>query len=1450
MKAKPEQSISKAGIKLNVMSILLQLNEQIMKKVALFSESLPCFLQLIRKSLAIWIAGLMVCISYDAKGQYVSGDTSVCPGQTVTYNFSGGPFLVAVLGGGTLNPVPVGPVNSFTVDWGTVPGTYIIRLITAVFPFTQVFQQVIVEGDYAMACDDLVHVSLDGNCQALITPGVVLEGDYYPASSFQVTVYNTNNLPILGNIVNYSHLGQVLKVHVRHLCTGIACWGRILIEDKYIPLLECSDTAYIVECDEDYSPDSIGFPLPPGDTVIKHPTKSQCYIVRGFDLCCDVELCYYDIYTKNGCNAPYYAQIERNWTAVDCKGNKTSCKDSIYITQASIAGVMWPQNYDGFQLPPLQCDSIEPPVGPYPAGWNALDNGNPSPYDELDSIGGVKWKGTGYPLNVHCDHIAVTYRDIRIPICGNSFKLLRTWKVFDWCTGELEERVQFIKVMDNKPPVVACAQNYMRFPMDYYQCAGTAIVPPPQFIDDCSSTTFTVEYKLAGPDGKPEAGDYRTDGVTYSGGNAVIPGLPRDTTWVRYIVTDACGNVTRCRTEVLIEDSLDPVAICDEHTVVSLNEQGVATLQATSVDNGSLDNCEIDSMAVRRMTDWCGIPGNTEFGPRVTFCCEDLEHNPHMVVFRVWDKAGNFNDCMVSVTVQDKIAPDIDCPSNITVDCGTDLSDLGIVGGATAVNSCSNVRITYRDDTIQWKCGVGVIRREWKAASLSGAFTICHQTITVVDEDPITMSDIGWPADITVNGCQASDAHPEIAGKPKLPGHGCANLIAGYSDERFYNVGGYCIKIIRHWKVIDWCLYDVNSNGPVGIFSRDQLIYVRNTSAPTIANETCNTVDICADDVSCNAYLDLIGAADDDCTDDDKLIWTYRLDIGNAGFGSTQQGNNASGVYPVGTHRIEWTVSDSCGNTARCVQLIRVNDCKVPTPFCKVGLVAVVMPSSGNIDVPARFFDSKSQDNCTAYNDLRFSFSSLVSDSVRRYTCSDIDNGISDTLDVTIYVTDQWNNQSFCKTKLYLQDNIGNTCVNRFGNGGMISGLVSTSNQAVLQNAHLDLFQEGKVIGTIHSERSGSYSFVDLPEGERYSVRPRKDDDVSNGITTADIVLIQRHILGVESFQSPYQFIAADVNNSRSITASDISDIRKLILGINDRFKEGVPSWSFLTKDTKFDQIDNPWANMPWVDQYEIDQLSGEMHDVDFMAIKTGDVNLSAKTTEVAGGFQGRASAALSFELDEAVATESGLVRIPVYGSWVGNLAGFQCSFGFETTVGEFVGVQSGILEMDERNICLDPKHAGRLNASWNSIGSVKPTEQALFYFVFRTTQPVSVAEFLMMRHDGILAEAYLEDMSLLSIQLKVRSNKAEIQRAVLFQNEPNPFRSYSTIRFQAPVNQKVNISFFNTEGTLLRSVDCIATEGPNTMRIDAAELGGTGIYYYRMETHRYTAVRKIILTQ
>lgn len=69
--------------------------------------------------------------------------------------------------------------------------------------------------------------------------------------------------------------------------------------------------------------------------------------------------------------------------------------------------------------------------------------------------------------------------------------------------------------------------------------------------------------------------------------------------------------------------------------------------------------------------------------------------------------------------------------------------------------------------------------------------------------------------------------------------------------------------------------------------------------------------------------------------------------------------------------------------------------------------------------------------------------------------------------------------------------------------------------------------------------------------------------DPLNGLTTTDIVLIQRFILGLVPFNN-LQRAVADVNNSNTVSVADISEIRKLILGVTNKFSKLNKSYAIV----------------------------------------------------------------------------------------------------------------------------------------------------------------------------------------------------------------------------------------------------------------------------------------------
>lgn len=143
---------------------------------------------------------------------------------------------------------------------------------------------------------------------------------------------------------------------------------------------------------------------------------------------------------------------------------------------------------------------------------------------------------------------------------------------------------------------------------------------------------------------------------------------------------------------------------------------------------------------------------------------------------------------------------------------------------------------------------------------------------------------------------------------------------------------------------------------------------------------------------------------------------------------------------------------------------------------------------------------------------------------------------------------------------------------------------------------------------TLVTDAAGGYAFVGLSPGQPYTMAFRRDGDDINGVSTLDLILINKHILGITPFDSPYQLIAADANASGSITTLDMIQLRKLILSIDTELS-AQDSWRFVLADYNFPEPGNPWSQ-PWPEQWTSPALSSAIQTVPtVIGIKIGDVN-------------------------------------------------------------------------------------------------------------------------------------------------------------------------------------------------------------------------------------------------
>ncbi len=145
---------------------------------------------------------------------------------------------------------------------------------------------------------------------------------------------------------------------------------------------------------------------------------------------------------------------------------------------------------------------------------------------------------------------------------------------------------------------------------------------------------------------------------------------------------------------------------------------------------------------------------------------------------------------------------------------------------------------------------------------------------------------------------------------------------------------------------------------------------------------------------------------------------------------------------------------------------------------------------------------------------------------------------------------------------------------------------------------------------TVMTDTGGVYRFYNLPSRFVYELTTLKDTNLVNGVTTFDMVLVRKQILGVDTFSTPYKHIAADVNASGTVTTFDLVAMRKAILNIDTHY-EGNTSWRMIPTIFSFPDPSNPFST-PLPSSITVTNPVGDPLRLDFWGIKIGDINASA----------------------------------------------------------------------------------------------------------------------------------------------------------------------------------------------------------------------------------------------
>jgi hypothetical protein len=179
--------------------------------------------------------------------------------------------------------------------------------------------------------------------------------------------------------------------------------------------------------------------------------------------------------------------------------------------------------------------------------------------------------------------------------------------------------------------------------------------------------------------------------------------------------------------------------------------------------------------------------------------------------------------------------------------------------------------------------------------------------------------------------------------------------------------------------------------------------------------------------------------------------------------------------------------------------------------------------------------------------------------------------------------------------------------------GGKIAGKVKTESNVGIPGARVTLLGNNGLSLSTTTDAQGNYSFDSVPFGDTYDVSVSKNGAASNGITTFDLIKVQKHILNLEILTLLKQF-AGDVNKSRSLSTLDLILMRRIVLGLDTEFAE-VPSWYFLPSQGTFNVPNDAFSGITSGANL-VSSFTKDVLNFDFFAIKFGDVNDSVDVTK------------------------------------------------------------------------------------------------------------------------------------------------------------------------------------------------------------------------------------------
>ncbi|MES2689572.1 MAG: HYR domain-containing protein, partial [Bacteroidota bacterium] len=402
-------------------------------------------------------------------------------------------------------------------------------------------------------------------------------------------------------------------------------------------------------------------------------------------------------------------------------------------------------------------------------------------------------------------------------------------------------------------------------------------------------------------------------GLTYMISKSTFNCSNRGLNAVRLIATDSSGNKDSVGVNITILDTLKPVAMAQSSILIYLTDSGKANITPAMVNNGSNDNCSIDSMWVTPSQVTCADKGVKK------------------VTLHVRDLSGNTDTISVNALVTDPVAPVARAKAKVTAYLNINgqavVNAAGLDSASTDNCSITSRVLSQSVFTCAERGNNNVILTVQDQSGNSATDTVIVEVRDTIKPNAFVQNQV-----IYLNASGTATLNPASVNSGSTDNCGVDSIWISKTTFNASNLGNNIDTLI---------IRDASNN----ITKTTFIVTVSDSSKPTAIAQTTTAYLNAAGTVTVNA------ASVNNGSTDNSGAMTYSLS------------RSTFTCADIGAQNVSFTATDASNNSSTVPVTINVTD--TIKPVISTQNIITYLDASGAATVTASQLNNNSTDNCS-----------------------------------------------------------------------------------------------------------------------------------------------------------------------------------------------------------------------------------------------------------------------------------------------------------------------------------------------------------------------------------------------------------------------------------------------------------------------------------------------------